>query len=297
MTGYGENNLCKGATRTTTTTTTTGTTKITTTTLPPITGGCRCGRRNPGKRIVGGVATRVHEYPWQVGLTNKNLKRPYCGGSIISDEWILTAAHCVRGVIVSNIIVVLGEHNWGTAADTSYTSRRTVVTSIIHPSYDTKTQNNDVALLQLSTPITFTNDNKIAPVCLPTKQNAYENVEAIVTGWGTTSSGGKQTFELNEVTIPTMSNNECRKSYGSYITGNMICAGLPEGGKDSCQGDSGGPMVTGSDSAGKFMVQIGVVSWGYGCAYSHYPGVYTRVTNYLSWISDRTSGSKTCPRL
>ncbi|XP_068231880.1 transmembrane protease serine 9-like [Palaemon carinicauda] len=295
MTGYGENNLCKGFTRTTTTTM--QTTPIRTTTLPPITGGCRCGRRNAGTRIVGGVSTRVHEYPWQVGLTIRYLKRPFCGGSIISDEWVLTAAHCVRGSTASNLIVIIGEHNWGTTSETSQMSRKNVILIIIHPNYDTRNQNNDIALLQLATPIAFSSDNKIAPVCLPKKQNPYEHVDAIVTGWGTTASGGKQTYELHEVVVPTISNSECRKSYGNYITGNMICAGLLEGGKDSCQGDSGGPMVTGSDSAGNVMIQIGVVSWGYGCGYSNYPGVYTRVANYISWISEKTSGSRSCPRL
>ncbi|XP_068231252.1 transmembrane protease serine 9-like [Palaemon carinicauda] len=302
MEEYGSNDLCDSTAPEQSTTSESFTPPTTSGELPPPTtttspnpsDSCKCGRRNPVTRIVGGQTTTVHEYPWQVGLTSAS--RPYCGGSIISNQWILTAAHCVEGDSASSVKVLIGEHNWGTTTETSVTEKRDVSQIIVHPQYSSKTFDNDMALLKLSSPISFPSDNKIAPVCLPDAGNAYDNVDAIITGWGTTSAGGSQSYNLQEVTVPTMTNSKCQQSYGSSITNNMICAGLDAGGKDSCQGDSGGPMVTGGNAAASFMVQIGVVSWGYGCAYAGYPGVYARVNNYLSWIAANTAGSESCPR-
>ncbi|XP_066942679.1 transmembrane protease serine 9-like [Macrobrachium rosenbergii] len=294
---YGANNLCNGTTAATPIETSAAAlirTTLAPTNGPPPSDGCKCGRRNPVTRIVGGQPTTVHEYPWQVALTTSS--RPFCGGSIISKQWILTAAHCVRGSSPSDFTVVIGEHDWSTTSETTATERRQVSNIIVHPQYNSATLDNDMALLKLSSPISFPSDNKIAPVCLPDPNNDYANVDAIVTGWGTTTSGGSQPYKLYEVTVPTMTNTKCNQAYSGEITSNMICAGLDAGGKDSCQGDSGGPMVTAGNTAQTFMVQIGVVSWGYGCAAAGYPGVYARVNNYLSWISSNTAGSETCPR-
>ncbi|XP_050721230.1 ovochymase-2-like isoform X1 [Eriocheir sinensis] len=253
---------------------------------------CNCGVRNTASRIVGGEETTLHEYPWQVALVSKSGNRPYCGGSIISNQWILTAAHCVDRNTVSDTDIVIGEHDWSTSSDTSATERKSLSQAIRHPSYSSQALDNDIALLQLAEPITFPSNNKIAPVCLATPDNLYEAVQATITGWGTLKSGGSQPYKLNEVTVPTMTNAACKATGydDDEITANMICAGVSEGGKDSCQGDSGGPMVTGSGS----MQQIGVVSWGYGCADQRYPGVYTRVSNYVSWIEGKIAGSQTC---
>ncbi|XP_068231254.1 transmembrane protease serine 9-like [Palaemon carinicauda] len=286
---YGANNLCSGTTAVNPPITTPSATN-----RPPTSDSCKCGRRNPVTRIVGGEPTTVHEYPWQVALTTSS--RPFCGGSIISNQWILTAAHCVIGKRPADFTVIIGEHNWNTATETSATERRQLSNIIVHPRYSSTTLDNDIALLKLSTPINFPTSNKIAPVCLPDPGNAYADINAIITGWGTTSSGGRQPYELYEVTVPTMTNTKCEQLYVGDITGNMICAGLDKGGKDSCQGDSGGPMVTTGNVAQTFMVQIGVVSWGYGCAVAGKPGVYARVNNYLSWISANIAGSETCPR-
>ncbi|XP_066984559.1 clotting factor G beta subunit-like [Macrobrachium rosenbergii] len=267
-------------TSTTTSTSTSTSTSTTTTTTPPFL--CRCGRRNPIIRIVGGQTTTVNEYPWQVGLTTPTGTKPYCGGSIVSNQWIVTAAHCVTGSIASSVNVVVGEQNWATTSETTVTQRILASQIVVHPSYSSSTMDNDIALIKLATPITFQPDNKIAPVCLPDAGNLYENVNAVVTGWGTTTSGGIQPNELQEVTVPTLTNTQCRLSYGTAsITANMICAGPLAGGKDSCQGDSGGPLVAPGSATQTFNVLIGIVSWGNGCALPNYPGVYTRVTNYL----------------
>ncbi|XP_064099771.1 transmembrane protease serine 9-like [Macrobrachium nipponense] len=292
MNQYGANNLCNGTTAVPTSTSTATSTNAS---LPSNT--CRCGRRNPVVRIVGGQPTTVHEYPWQVSLTTQVSNRPFCGGSIISNQWVLTAAHCAAAASPSNLYVVIGEHNWATTSETNVTQKIKALFMIVHPQYNSNTLDNDMALIKLESAVTFPADNKIAPVCLPDPGNAYANVNATVTGWGTTASGGTQPQELYEVVVPTMTNTKCQQSYGTNsITANMICAGVDVGGKDSCQGDSGGPLVTEVNAVQTFMVQIGVVSWGNGCALPNYPGVYARVNNYLDWISANIAGSETCPR-
>merc|ERR1712168_274796 len=159
-----------------------------------------------------------------------------------------------------------------------------------HSSYNSGTADYDFAVLRLCEDVTFQTD--ILPACLPTSSStSYENLDAVVSGWGTTSSGGSTSSILREVTVRTMSNSQCTRNtaYGSGdITSRMLCASNP--GKDSCQGDSGGPLVT---ETGSFYTLIGVVSWGQGCAQSNAPGVYARVTSQLSWVTSRITGT-TC---
>ncbi|XP_064102965.1 transmembrane protease serine 9-like isoform X3 [Macrobrachium nipponense] len=298
LTTDGTNGLCDGNTEQSTTST-----QRTTTTPAPTTAGtgsptvdCKCGRINSVNRIVGGVETGVHEYPWQVAITGASSNVPFCGGSIIADQWILTAAHCVSDARPRNIKVVIGEHNWSNQTETYVTERRDVGRIVVHFGYNSTNLDNDVALLKLTTPIAFSPDNKVAPVCMPIAGEWYREVIATVTGWGVLSQGGSQPYVLHEVDVSTMPNFKCQTFYGDApITRNMICAGVEEGGQDSCQNDSGGPMVTAGDEAETHVVQIGVVSWGNGCAQPQYPGVYARVTRYLRWIRRVTSGSLVCP--
>merc|ERR1739848_160592 len=273
-------------------------------TVPPTTGGsgsndCKCGLASRQTRIVGGTVTEVNEYPWQVGLVGSGGSRPFCGGSVIGDRWVLTAAHCTGS---SSIQVLLGEHD--TSSSNDNVVRKNVVRVIDHPSYDRSTLDYDFSLLQLDSAIDFASNEHIRPVCLPSDDsNTYAGQQATVTGWGTTSSGGSTSSTLREVVVQVLSNTECtNKGYTtSDITANMICAGVEAGGKDSCQGDSGGPLVSSGSgdgvTAGQNYEQIGVVSWGYGCAVARYPGVYARTSKVISWINSNTSGSfNTCPR-
>jgi len=258
-----------------------------TTTAPPLTS-CKCGQANRVSKIVGGVKTEANEYPWQVGLISSSSdKTPFCGGSLISNREILTAAHCTGNGIRW---VVLGEHNLNVADGEQ---RVQVCSTINHPNYNSNTQQNDFAILRLCNPVTFT--KTISPACLPSSSKNYDNVQAVVSGWGTQSEGGSQPSSLMEVNVNTMTNAQCSTSpmqyQASWITNDMICAG-GEGGKDSCQGDSGGPLSA-KESSGAYSL-IGVVSWGIGCARSGYPGVYGRVTSALSWINSNMQGS-TCP--
>ncbi|XP_071526305.1 uncharacterized protein [Panulirus ornatus] len=256
-----------------------------------------CGKVNRATRIVGGVKTEVHEYPWHVGLVSAPGTAPFCGASIINSKWIMTAAHCVEDLGPGDFLALIGDHKWHVLSETPVTDFLDIEEVIVHNKYDSGTFNNDIALLKVVNPIVFPSNNLIAPVCLPTDSaENYKNIEATVTGWGTLTEGGLQPNQLREVTVMTMTNGKCKDKYGtSAITSNMICAGVSEGGKDSCQGDSGGPLVTAGDVSEAFMVQIGVVSWGTGCARPNYPGVYTRVTRYLDWIAEITVGSIFCP--
>jgi len=262
---------------------------------------CNCGLAVRAKRIVGGEETEVSEYPWQVGMVSTGYNRVWCGGSVISDQWILTAAHCVTGDSPSDIEVLLGEHDYKDNSETN--AIRAKITEIIsHPNYNGNTYDMDFALLKLKKKIDFSANSHIRPICLPDNVNElYTNAEAIVTGWGTTSSGGSLSSTLQEVMVKVTSNSDCDKDYGGsgMITSNMICA--KRSGKDSCQGDSGGPLVSsnGGDgvTAGQNYEQVGVVSWGYGCAHPSYPGVYARTTTQLDWIKSKTGSSwSTCPR-
>ena len=123
----------------------------------------------------------------------------------------------------------------------------------------------------------------VQPICLPEPGQDYDNVSALVTGWGRLNYTGPKSDTLKEVRVNTVTNSECARSHGDHrISDNMICAGAT--GRDSCEGDSGGPLaVLGQDGSYR---QIGVVSWGKagGCARQDYPGVYTRVTSLLGWI-------------
>ncbi|XP_064102990.1 trypsin-like [Macrobrachium nipponense] len=256
---------------------------------------CRCGQVNRVARIVGGVPTEMHEYPWQVAITPVGLSRPFCGGSIISDRYVLTAAHCVAGGTPVNVRVTIGEHDWKKNSETPYTKSLMVDEIIVRPDYEPTTVDNDVALLKLSSPIEFPADNKIAPICLPPPDNLYENVKATGTGWGRLSFGGIQPSELREVTMSTMSNVICNMLYFGLVTDNMICAGHLFGLKSPCQGDSGGPLVTDGGSDTPYMVQIGIVSWGTICGLPGQPAVFARVNNYLDWIEENTADSTICP--
>ncbi|XP_047493192.1 trypsin-1-like [Penaeus chinensis] len=240
-----------------------------------------CGVVNRVTRIVGGVETEVNEYPWMVSLRYSDSMEHICGASVLAGGWVLTAAHCTEFLSASDLVVVVGDHDV-TANDETSAQAFNVAQIVNHPMYDDDTLDNDVALLRLASQIQFPEDNTVGRVCLPEAGQTYDSVTATVSGWGTVAEDGADSPVLLEVSVPTLSNAECNVFLGGEVTANMLCAGVPEGGRDSCQGDSGGPLVT---EEGGEVKQIGVVSWGFGCGQPNSPGVYARVTSYLSWIS------------
>ena len=197
----------------------------------------------------------------------------FCGGSLVREDWVVTAAHCVQGDSPSSIDVVIGLHN---VNGTTGQQTRNVSEIIIHPQYSGNSLNNDYALLRLSSPIT-----DFEPIQLATSDD-HDNEPVISTtmGWGATSSGGSSSSTLLEVDVPI--DDSCGNYSNSDITNNMVCAGDSNGGEDSCQGDSGGPLIM-TNSNGEYEL-IGIVSWGYGCAEAQYPGVYSRIYPRLNWF-------------
>ncbi|XP_069939742.1 trypsin [Cherax quadricarinatus] len=252
---------------------------------------CSCGLPNRRARVVGGNYAEFNEYPWMVTLMYKN--HFYCGGTLISDRYVLTAAHCIRGVSVHSLQVMVGDHIRSFPIETNSKEYR-VVYAIYHPHFNHTTYNNDIALIKLNHKVEYKWYSR--PACLPLPDSDYVGELGVVTGWGRVGEKGDPTDTLKEALLPIFSNPVCRalRYHPHEITDNMMCAGYVHGGTDSCHGDSGGGLLwQGND--GKMDV-IGVVSWGDGCGRRGYPGVYTRVTNYLSWIEEHTKDSCYCGR-
>jgi len=232
-----------------------------------------CGVENHHSKIVGGQPAHPNQFPWLAGLAYTWNYGVWCGASLFSSSWVITAAHCVDGDVPGDMGVRLGMWNQSGPYYQAYVSD-----IVMHPSYDSDTLDNDIALLRLTEPVEF--DYDIQPICLPHQGADFTGDTAQVTGWGTLSSGGYQPWVNYFVGVPIRTQAECTDSYGSeFIQSSMICAGYPEGGKDSCQGDSGGPLTVYDDD--NHHVLVGVVSWGYGCASPDYYGVYTKVSHYV----------------
>jgi len=222
-------------------------------------------------KIVGGVEATKGEFPFIVSLQS-SYGSHFCGGSLIKKNWVLTAAHCVEGGYLK--LVIIGLQTQGV---TTGTEKFTVLRTVKHPDWGTNTMYNDYALVQLS------GDSKFAPIALNTKELSGK-MDFVTAGWGTTSESASGISKpLLKVTVPLVSKEKCSASYPNAINDSMICAGYPEGGKDSCQGDSGGPLVTGT---GANRTLVGVVSWGEGCARPNKYGVYSKVNAAVTWINN-----------
>ena len=240
-------------------------------------------------RIVGGYDASIRDWPWQVlvqGATADG-KGLTCGGSIIAPRWILTAAHCLLdddGISYTEYgleySVVYGEDSPrghpGIAADRL----------IPHEGFDPVTLVNDIALIRLTENVPGGRRIQLSSIQLD-YVFALPGICATITGWGTTLEGGSTSDTLRRADVPIMATSVCNIPYSGEITNNQVCAGYVHGGVDSCQGDSGGPLIVRHGNSGRY-VQVGVVSWGMGCARPGSPGVYTRVSQYIDWIQSNT---------
>ncbi|EDV98093.1 trypsin epsilon [Drosophila grimshawi] len=219
-------------------------------------------------RIVGGYDTSIEAHPYQVSLQRNGAH--FCGGSVYSHDIIVTAAHCLQSVSAKDLRVRVGTTYWREGG-----SVHSVKSFRNHEGYNKRTMINDIAIIRLESSISF--DSSVRPIDIAEK-NPANDAEAIVTGWGTTKSGGSIPDHLLAVDLRIVNREECASKeykYGSQIKDTMICAYAVH--KDACQGDSGGPLVSG----GRL---VGVVSWGKGCAATGYPGVYADVAHFHSWV-------------
>jgi len=230
-------------------------------------------------KIVGGNPATQGDRTYQAYLGG-------CGGTVIADTWILTAAHCVGNGYPSSVRV--GVH------DKSTNQGETISVSqiIAHPSYSGNSY--DVALLKLASPVNSSYVRAKLPTADVLQAVAQPGDMLTVSGWGALSEGGSGPDVLHEVDVPVVSTSTCNSSaaYGGQIDDTMICAGYSQGGKDSCQGDSGGPIVAAYQGE---IYSIGTVSWGQGCARPNKYGVYARTSHFIDWINGHVGGGTTPP--
>lgn len=238
-------------------------------------------------RIVGGVDADIADFPWQISMQTTSGFH-YCGGSILNEEWIVTAAHCVDGSAAASIRVVAGFTKQSLSGEGQ---TREVAEVISFPGYVSPEQGKDAALLRLATPLDLTAPG-VSAIELVTEANVAVTAPGVistVTGWGTLAAGGTSPDILQMVDVPLVSNEDAQAAYNrETITDDQLAAGvLGVGGRDACQGDSGGPLVV-PNAAGDAYMLAGIVSWGYGCGDAKYPGLYARVSSFATWIQDTT---------
>ena len=240
-----------------------------------------------GPRIVGGSPARAGAFPWTASIQTRRSQAGqghFCGGAFVAPTWVITAAHCVHKNVADRIKVVGGTNVLDQGGGEFLVNR-----IVVHPQWDPVEQNNDVALLELDRRFNGRTIRIISPS--EAERLAAPGVSAIAAGWGLTSEGGRVSNLLRQVALRIVSNATCNGdgAYRGAITGQMLCAGFAEGGRDSCQGDSGGPLMV-PDGQGGY-VQAGVVSFGEGCARPNKYGVYARLSEFQPWIASTIMSS------
>ncbi|XP_040596620.1 serine protease 52 isoform X2 [Mesocricetus auratus] len=240
----------------------------------------RSGQHRSVSEIVGGEPANISEFPWHVGIME--LGNPVCGGSILSEWWILTAAHCFDHVNQSNLKIMHGRDDL--TEDLKY---KKVDKIIMHSRFDSWLMDNDIALLLLKSPLNLSINT--APICISQVSNILAWDNCWVTGWGITNTTLEtlQPSKLQKVNVNLLRWEWCYNAL-PLMTKNMLCAGAQVDGKDACQGDSGGPLVCHKKENMTTWYQLGIVSWGVGCGRKNFPGVYTKLSKYLKWIGKKT---------
>ncbi|XP_048122344.1 transmembrane protease serine 7 [Alosa alosa] len=240
------------------------------------------GQDRPMGRVVGGVNALEGEWPWQVSLHFSG--HLYCGASVISSDWLLSAAHCFSRERLSDPrqwAAHMGMLSQGSAKHVADVRR-----IVVHEYYNARNFDYDIALLQLRKPWPMSLGNLIQPACLPAPSQAVSDQQRCwVTGWGYRSEEDKVLpAVLQKAEVGILSQSECKRRYGP-VSPRMLCAGVPSGEQDACRGDSGGPLVCRSQAGGRWFL-TGIVSWGAGCGRPNLPGVYTRVAKFTDWIQN-----------
>ncbi|UNZ22027.1 serine protease [Streptomyces sp. 891-h] len=223
------------------------------------------GHRDPGATVVGGTKAGQGEFPFMVRLSMG------CGGSLLTKDIVLTAAHCVDGSGPDTSITATG----GVVDLEDPAAKTAKSTEVVQaPGYDGT--GKDWALIKLNKPI----DQPTLPIA---EDSSYNKGEFTIAGWGADQEGGRQQRYLLKAQVPFVDDATCKTAYSNLVEDEELCAGkMDTGGVDTCQGDSGGPMFR-KDDAGEF-VQVGIVSWGDGCARPGKPGVYTEVSTFAKDI-------------
>ncbi|XP_033943248.1 chymotrypsin-like elastase family member 2A [Pseudochaenichthys georgianus] len=234
-------------------------------------------------RVVAGEDVRPHSWPWQISLKSDGSGRwrHVCGGTLISSDWVLTAAHCINDRY--NYSVELGKHSLKTTEEGSIT--RSAATIISHDDYNTMLSRNDIALIKLSSPVTFS--DTVMPACLPARGVVLPHgAPCYVSGWGRLSTSGPAADLLQQALLPVVGQETCSLPdwWSVLATDKMVCAG-GDGITAGCNGDSGGPLNC-QNPDGSWVVH-GAVSFGsgQGCNVLQKPTVFTKVSSYIDWIN------------
>ncbi|XP_023593589.1 transmembrane protease serine 11C-like [Trichechus manatus latirostris] len=233
-----------------------------------------------GNKTAGGTDAEEGEWPWQASLQQDKVHR--CGATLISNSWLVTAAHC--------FIKANNPKEWHVSFGLLLSDpkiQRSVKDIKIHENYHYPAHDNDIAVVHMSSPVLYTSNRLRA--CLPEATYKFPpNSDVVVTGWGTLKTDGTSPNTLQKGLVKIIDNKTCnnKEVYSGVITPGMLCAGFLNGQVDACQGDSGGPLLS-ADSKGTWFL-AGIVSWGDECALQNKPGVYTQVTFYRDWIMSKT---------
>lgn len=243
-------------------------------------------------KIVGGKPAMRGAWPATVALLDRftveqedqgdrpfeaNYLAQFCAGTLIAPNWVLTAGHCVDNTNNDEILVFSG-----TSDLTSDGLRSSIKTIVLHPNYDSRSLDSDIALLELVEPVSQ------STISIHNGHPAA-GTESTVVGWGALKEYNDFPYNLQQVEVPIVDDETCRAAYleyGQELSENMFCAGYPQGGKDSCAGDSGGPIMAMQN--GEYS-QVGIVSWGIGCAREDLYGIYTQLSNFQDWVISYTN--------